>query len=141
MKNWTEYKREYSKEYRRAGFGRLQDKRYYEQHKEQRKADARERQRLRRQKHENQLTTNNMKKIILLLAFLPLLLSCETGHVKRTPATPNRLTVTWLQSVGDCYGIITDTKTGREYLVVHIGYGTAIVEIQPAKEVQNDIQE
>ena len=75
-----------------------------------------------------------MKKIILLLAFLPLLVSCEIGRVERVPATSGRLTISVMQGPGNCYYIITDTKTGREYLAVHIGYGTAIVELQPAKE-------
>lgn len=76
----------------------------------------------------------NMKKVILLLAFLPLLLSCEIGRVERVPATPGRLTISVMQGVGHGYYIITDTKTGREYLAVYIGYGIAIVELQPAKE-------
>lgn len=74
-----------------------------------------------------------MKKVILLLAFLPLLLSCEIGR-ERVPATSDRFTISFLQGAGNGYYVITDTKTGREYLAIRIGYGTAIVELQPAKE-------
>lgn len=80
-----------------------------------------------------------MKKVILLLAFLPLLLSCEVGRVERVPATSDRFTVSLMQGAGNGYYVITDTKTGREYLAVHIGYGTAIIELQPANvSAQNE---
>lgn len=58
------------------------------------------------------------------------------SRVERVPATSDRFTVSRLEGTGGAYYVITDTKTGREYLAVQFGYGTAIVELQPAKEAQ-----